>query len=55
MEILKNVQIISGPLLEHSKIFVAVIIGILSIIGVIITNKIKHNYKVSKKSKVQQI
>lgn len=55
MEILKNVQIISGPLLEHSKFVIAIIIGILSLIGFIITNKIKHNYKVSKKSKVQQI
>ena len=51
MEILKNIQTILVLLLEHSIIIVAVIVGILALIGIIFTNKIKNDNKISQINK----
>lgn len=42
MEILKNIQTILVLLLEHSIIIVAVIVGILTLVGIIFTSKVKE-------------
>jgi hypothetical protein len=51
MEILKNIQTILVLLLEYSIIIVAVIVGILALIGIIFTNKIKNDNKISQINK----
>ena len=51
MEILKNIQTILAILLEHPIIIVAILVGFLSLVGIILTNKIKDNNKISQINK----
>lgn len=49
--IIKNVQIILGILSEHLGTMIAIATGILSLVGVVITNKLKNDNEVSKTNK----